>query len=317
MSKLIVIIILFITTISISSVMQSIDFEFSYAQQIIDSDTTDNNIINLNNILTNQVRVGDIDISYKTFGKGDPILLIMGYAGSMYAWDPTFLKGLSTNHTVIIFDNRGIGNTTIGSKNFTIEQFATDSAGLLDALKINKSNVLGYSMGGMIAQQLTLDYQDKVNDLIIYASYCGGNQSIPPNRELFSQMTNRSASIDDIKKRVIPLLFTSNWIKQNPDYLEKFASFVFPPIDILERQGKAIFSWGGVCDQLKDISQDTLVITGTNDLVLPSSIDSIMLIEKIPGAWLAQFKGGGHALMSQYPERLSAIVNTFLDNRFE
>jgi pimeloyl-ACP methyl ester carboxylesterase len=264
--------------------------------------------------VTKQARVGDIDISYKTFGKGDPILLIMGYAGSMYAWDPVFLKELSTNHTVIIFDNRGIGNTTVGSKNFTIEQFATDSAGLLNTLKINKSNVLGYSMGGMIAQQLTLDYPDKVNDLIIYASYCGGNQSILPNRELFSQMTNRSASTDDIKKRIIPLLFTSNWIKQNPDYLEKFASFVFPPMDILERQGRAIFSWGGICDLLKDISQETLIVTGTNDLILPSYIDSIMLIEKIPGAWLAQFKGGGHALMSQYPEKLSAIVNTFLDN---
>jgi pimeloyl-ACP methyl ester carboxylesterase len=314
MSKLIAVIILFITTISISSVMQSIDFEFSYAQKIIDSDLINNNIINLQDIVTKQARVGDIDISYKTFGKGDPILLIMGYAGSMYAWDPVFLKELSTNHTVIIFDNRGIGNTTVGSKNFTIQQFATDSAGLLNTLKINKSNVLGYSMGGMIAQQLTLDYPDKVNDLIIYASYCGGNQSIPPNRELFSQMTNRSASTDDIKKRIIPLLFTSNWIKQNPDYLEKFASFVFPPMDILERQGKAIFSWGGICDLLKDISQETLIVTGTNDLILPSYIDSIMLIEKIPGAWLAQFKGGGHALMSQYPEKLSAIVNTFLDN---
>jgi pimeloyl-ACP methyl ester carboxylesterase len=314
MSKLIAVIILFITTISISSVMQSIDFEFLYAQKIIDSDLINNNIINLQDIVTKQARVGDIDISYKTFGKGDPILLIMGYAGSMYAWDSIFLKELSTNHTVIIFDNRGIGNTTVGSKNFTIEQFATDSAGLLNTLKINKSNVLGYSMGGMIAQQLTLDYPDKVNDLIIYASYCGGNQSIPPNRELFSQMTNRSASTDDIKKRIIPLLFTSNWIKQNPDYLEKFASFVFPPMDILERQGKAIFSWGGICDLLKDISQETLIVTGTNDLILPSYIDSIMLIEKIPGAWLAQFKGGGHALMSQYPEKLSAIVNTFLDN---
>jgi pimeloyl-ACP methyl ester carboxylesterase len=85
-------------------------------------------------------------------------------------------------------------------------------------------------------------------------------------------------------------------------------------MDILERQGKAIFSWGGICDLLKDISQETLIVTGTNDLILPSYIDSIMLIEKIPGAWLAQFKGGGHALMSQYPEKLSAIVNTFLDN---
>jgi pimeloyl-ACP methyl ester carboxylesterase len=69
----------------------------------------------------------------------------MGYAGSIYAWDLVFLKGLFTNHTVIVFDNRGIGNTTIGSKNFTIEKFVVDSVGLLDVLKINKSNVLDCS----------------------------------------------------------------------------------------------------------------------------------------------------------------------------
>ena len=289
------------------------DLILVYAQQTLDSDPINNNIINLGNIPSKQVKVGDIDISYKTFGKGDPILLIMGYAGSMYDWDPIFLKGLSTNHTVIVFDNRGIGNTTVGSKNFTIEQFAADSAELLDALKINKSDVLGYSMGGMIAQQLTLNYPDKVDDLIIYASYCGGNQSIPPNPELFKQTTNLSASADDIKKRIVPLLFTSNWIKQNPDYLEKFASFVFPPIDILKRQGEAVFSWEGMCDQLKNVSQDTLVVTGTDDLVL-SFANSKILTENIPGAWLAQFKDGGHGLMSQYPERLSTIVNTFLDD---
>jgi pimeloyl-ACP methyl ester carboxylesterase len=315
MSKLIAIIIIwFIITISIYSGMLSIDFGFSYARQNIDSDTTNNNIINLHNILTKQVKVGDIDIFYKAFGKGDPILLIMGYSGSMYSWDPVVLKELSTNHTVIVFDNRGIGNTTIGSKNFTIEQFAADTAGLLDALKINKSDVLGFSMGGMIAQQLTVNYPDKVDDLIIYASYCGENQSIPLNQEIFPQKINLSESAsDDVKKRLVPLLFTPNWIKQNPHYLEKFASSDLPPIDILERQGEAIVSWEGVCDQLKDISQDTLVVTGTNDLIVPSA-NSLMLVEGIPGAWLAQFKDGGHALMYQYPEKLSEVINTFLDN---
>ena len=79
-------------------------------QQTIDSDNnTDNtNIIKLENIPSKKVRVGDIDISYQFFGKGDPILLIMGYSGSKNDWNPTFLKGLSANHTVIIFDNRGV-----------------------------------------------------------------------------------------------------------------------------------------------------------------------------------------------------------------
>ena len=139
----------------------------------------------------------------------------------MYGWDPILIKGLSANHTIIVFDNRGIGNTTVGSKNFSIDQFAADSIGLLDALNINKSDVLGHSMGGMIAQQLTLDYPDKVDDLIIYASNCGGNQSVPPNPETLKQMANLSRSLEDIKKRFVPLLFTPNWIKQNHDYLEK------------------------------------------------------------------------------------------------
>lgn len=159
----------------------------------------------------------------------------------------------------------------------------------------------------MIAQKLALNYPGKVDDLIIYASYCGGNQSTPPNPDMFNQVTNQSVSADDLKKRIIPLLFTQDWIKQNADYLEKFASFELPPAEILKRQADAIFSSEGICDQLKelsqDISQDTLVVTGTNDLVL-SSANSMILIEKIPGAWLAQFKDGDHALMFQYPERL-------------
>ena len=280
-----------------------------YAQQTIDP----NNIINLDNITSKQVKVGDIDISYKIFGKGDPILLITGYSGSMYSWDPIFLKELSRNNTVIVFNNRGIDNTSIGSKNFTIEQFATDTAGLLDILKINKSDILGFSMGGMIAQQLTIDYPNKVDDLIIYASTCGGNQSIWPNQQMVEKITDLSGSTEDIKKRFIPLLFTENWIKQNPNYMEKFASVQFPLVDILQKQFDAIFSWKGTCDQLDQISQDTLVVAGTNDHVLPYA-NSIMLIEKISGAWLVQFKDGGHGLMFQYPERLSAIVNTFLHN---
>src|SRR5215210_4578960 len=144
--------------------------------------------------------------------------------------DPIFLKGLSANHTVIVFDNRGIGNTTVGSKNFTIDQFAADSVGLLDDIEINKSDFLGYSMCLMIAQQLTLNYPDKFDDLIIFASNCGGNQSIAPDQQIVEQFTNLSDSPEDIKNRFIPLLFTKNWIKQNPNYMEKFTSMKFPTV---------------------------------------------------------------------------------------
>ena len=88
---------------------------------------------------TEHVRVGDINIAYKRFGQGKPILFISGTSQTKDAWEPTLLSQLAeTNHTVIVFDNRGIGETTVGIKQFSIEQFANDTAGLLDALNIER-----------------------------------------------------------------------------------------------------------------------------------------------------------------------------------
>src|SRR5678810_1137168 len=115
-----------------------------------------------------KVHVGDIDIGYKMLGKGEPILLFNGASDNMNAWDEAFLKGLSSNHTVIVFDQRGIANTTIGSKSYSYQQLADDSAGLLDALKISKADVMGYSLGSYLAQQLTITYPDKV--CLLYTS---------------------------------------------------------------------------------------------------------------------------------------------------
>ena len=117
--------------------------------------------------------MGDIDIAYKMFGNGEPILLISGASAGIDSWDPSTLTSLSSNHTVIVFDGRGVGNTTTGSKPFTIEQLANDTSGLLDALKIQKANVLGLSLGSYIAQQLTITYPEKANRLILVASSCG------------------------------------------------------------------------------------------------------------------------------------------------
>ena len=141
--------------------------------------TNTNNLVNIQDIPLEKVHVGDIEMAYKMFGKGDPILLIQGVGGSMDDWEPTILRELSSNHTVIIFDNRGVGNTTAGTKQFSIQQFANDSAGLLDALKIQKADVMGHSMGSFITQQLTLTHPEKVNRLVLVSSTCGGKESIP------------------------------------------------------------------------------------------------------------------------------------------
>jgi alpha-beta hydrolase superfamily lysophospholipase len=127
---------------------------------------------------TEHVEVGDINIAYKRFGQGKPILFIPRTSQTKEAWNATLLSQLAaTNHTVIIFDNRGIGKTTVGTKPFSIEQFANDTAGLLDALQIEKADVFGVSLGSFIAQELTLNFPQKVDRLILHAAYCGGNET--------------------------------------------------------------------------------------------------------------------------------------------
>jgi predicted alpha/beta-fold hydrolase len=129
-----------------------------YGQQPdqMDLNVTDSSVNIQNSSEEKIVQVGDIEIAYKMSGNGEPILLISGGSADKNAWDPSFISDLSSNHTVIVFDNRGVGNTTIGSQPYTIEQLANDTAGLLDALKIQNANVLGYSLGSWIAEQLTI-----------------------------------------------------------------------------------------------------------------------------------------------------------------
>jgi pimeloyl-ACP methyl ester carboxylesterase len=173
------------------------------------------NSLNLQNIPAKKVHVGDIDIAYKTFGKGNPILLISGSGLVMDAWDPSILKDLSANHTVIVFDNRGVGNTTSGIKPFSIQQFANDTADLLDALKVQKANVLGFSMGSFIAQELVLLYPEKVNKLILYGTTCGGKEGIPQNPEVVMILSdfviNRPQSIHEI----LSVTFPPEWLKSH------------------------------------------------------------------------------------------------------
>ena len=314
----VVVIIALLTIISFAIINDYDGMILSNAQQTIDSDNnTDNtNIIKLEKIPFKQVRVGDIDIAYNISGNGDPILLIMGYSGSKNDWNSTFLKELSANHKVIIFDNRGVSNSTLGTKDYTINQLAEDVVGLLNVLNISKVDVLGYSMGGMIAQQLTLEHKDRVDDLILYATHCGTiDQTYNPPQKLLEQFGNLSGTPADIKQRFVPYQFPNSWINENRlSYDRIFASLTLPPVNILEKQKEALFKWisPGTCDRLSQISQDTLVIVGTSDKIIPP-INAEIFKDKIKGAKVETFVEGGHALMFQFPERLSEVINTFLD----
>ena len=170
-----IIILMFIMIIPTTAIMMNTTTPVYGQQDKTDFNATDSS--NIQNIPAKKVHVGDIEIAYKMLGKGDPILLFNGASDGMDQWDPSFPRSLSSNHTVIAFDSRGLGNTTIGSKPYTYQQLANDAAGLLDALKIPQVDVLGYSLGLNIAQELTMMYPDKVNSLTLVGSSCGGKES--------------------------------------------------------------------------------------------------------------------------------------------
>ena len=121
--------------------------------------------IDIYKIPIKKVRVNDIDVAYKRIGNdSNVIVLISGGSNTMNFWDPHMIKELSKDNTILVFDSRGIGNTTSGSKPFSIKQFANDTVGLLDALRINnKADILGFSLGSLVAQEIAYMHPERVN----------------------------------------------------------------------------------------------------------------------------------------------------------
>lgn len=262
-----------------------------------------------NNVTSQKIRVGDIDIAYKMFGKGDPILLIPGFSMTMEAWGP-ILNDLAENHTVITFDNRGIGETTAGNKTFSMDLFVNDTVGLIEALEIEKPiDVLGLSLGGMIAQEVAMSNPEKINHLIVVGSSCGGEESLPPQlspKDLQSMQTGTAN-----KSLFLHALFPDKWIRENSDELNR--TFALPQVsqENLLKYGEALGKWKGTCDRISTIDKPVLVMTGTEDITSPPT-NSLKIAEKIPGAWLIQIQGGGHGVMQQYPDTVYDIIETFL-----
>ena len=261
------------------------------------------------------IRAGDIEIAYREHGKGYPLILIMGYSGEKEFWSELLINKLSKSFRVIIFDNRGIGGSTSSGKEFTIELFAEDTKNFLDALGIEKANILGWSMGTYIAQELVLKYPEKVNKLIMLSAGCGGRESIAALQDVLDKLTDTSGTLQEIGERFIKLLFPPEFMKSHGDMSWIYSNIKREPqLKNIQKQGEALGKWEGDYGRLRNIKKPVLLITGCEDIIIPPE-NSFVICERIPGSWLIQFKGAGHGLMFQYPKRLSTIIKLFLENQ--
>ena len=326
-------IIVFISTIIFSSMTMVNGFTNTVhmVKQMLPRPTRNTtNLVNIQNIPLEKVHVGDIEMAYKMFGNGDPIILHNGANDGMDAWDPAFLSRLASNHTVIIFDSRGIGNTTAGTEPYSIGLLGNDTAGLMDALKIQQANVLGYSLGTYITQQFAITHPDKVSSITLISGSCGGKERVPPSNEfiqlqedILNKSQNNIPLSQDEMKSLVTASEGSGWIKLHPESLDIPESMTFQQMkpglssEAMNNQYKGVKAWmssdwNGACDDLPKIDKPMLVIAGTDDIELVPHENSLVLASKVPGAWLVQIKDAGHAIMNQYPDEVGTILQTFL-----
>ncbi|QWD84993.1 alpha/beta hydrolase [Polynucleobacter asymbioticus] len=266
--------------------------------------------------------VNGVKLAYYLKGKGDPMILIMGYAGTLSAWDPALLDELAKNNQLIIFDNRGAGlSTDTKENNTTIPQMADDAAGLVKALGFKKVNVFSWSMGARIGQQLVIRHPELINKAILLAPNPGGKYQIAINKKVGEELNNPSLSPMENFELLFPM--TPEGKAAAKAVYERWAAAkaagTIPDDFVVSKETKArqvrarITLWNTDNQNFKDLKNikvPVLVADGREDII-DSPQNSVVIANQIPFAWLA-FYEGGHAFLFQSYKKLSETVNVFL-----
>src|SRR5207247_4080601 len=121
-----------------------------------------------------RIQVAGAQIGYRRVGNGRPLLVLNGFAATSADWDPSFIDRLASCHELILLNNRGIGGSTDDGQSFDIAKLANDAAHVIETLGFERTSVMGWSMGGFIAQALAVEYPDRVHKLILLSTDSGG-----------------------------------------------------------------------------------------------------------------------------------------------
>jgi pimeloyl-ACP methyl ester carboxylesterase len=255
-------------------------------------------------------------IAYRRIGIGRPLIVLNGFAATSADWDPSFIEGLASSNELILIDNRGIGRSTDDGQPFDIAKLTDDAARVIETLGIERVNVLGWSMGGFIAQTLASHHPGRINKLILLSTAPGGADADRASAEVWSRLIDMSGTPHQQARRLLSLLFpgdiAESVYREFGDVVAAARAQLSP--DLVNRQAAAIAAWhrSSTPNQLREINASVLIAAGMADVVVPPS-NALKFVNAIPGAWLAQFNGGGHAFMAQYPRPLADLINSFLE----
>ena len=256
---------------------------------------------------------GDISLYYETHGSGPPLLLIAGLASDSQSWQPV-IPFLAESFRVILVDNRGSGRSRPMDEFVSISRMADDCLLLLDYLEIPAAHVLGHSMGGFIAQELSLRHPQRVLSLVLAATACRNSSR---NNALFADWAATRATADREQwfRGICYWLFTEHFYE---DALQVSAAVVaavdypYPQSSTaFANQVRALAAFDRSND-LSKVTQPTLIISGSEDILFsPESATTLMRL--LPAARTVTIRAAAHSICWEQPEACCRAVVAFLE----
>jgi len=259
------------------------------------------------------VRVRDIRIYYQEAGEGDPLVLLMGWGGDHTAW-ALQVPAFSQEFRCIAPDNRGAGQTDQPDIPYTIRMLADDTVGLMDALQIQRAHVAGLSLGGMIAQEIAINYPERVRTLGLHSTLArvdpfvrAVGQSLIRTRAAFGR--------EKFVRTLLPWILSPQTYAERPEVVELMVERLVEnphPATVtgFTRQAEACWAHDAL-GRLGQIHCPTLITVGAEDIFVPLRFSRV-LQERIPGAELLVIEGGGHGYLWEQPEVFNAACLAFL-----
>jgi pimeloyl-ACP methyl ester carboxylesterase len=258
--------------------------------------------------------VNGLRISYGVCGSGPPLVLVMGYRLSSLAWPLDFIDALAERFTVVLFDNRGTGGSDKPTFGYEIANMARDLRGLLDHLEIPRAHVLGYSMGGAIAQEFVREFPDRVLRLVLCATMCGGPRATYAPPSVIRVMRELDGlTPEEIARRIWRVTYSPGYLENHRKLAEDQMRREIEaptPLHAADLQYQA-FAEFDCSPALPKVEAPTLVLTGDLDELI-SPRNSRLIAGLIPRASLIVIPGRGHRLMWEGTDECVGFVTEFL-----
>jgi pimeloyl-ACP methyl ester carboxylesterase len=253
-----------------------------------------------------------VEIFYRESGEGQPVLFIQGLGVDHRGW-AGIVPPLAAAFRCISFDNRDVGRSSMVEGTYDVVDMMDDAVGLLDALGIAQADIVGVSMGGVIAQELALRHPGRVRRLVLITTY---TSSDPRGTAIFEgqAMLRRTLSREEFCRLTFPNAYSHGDYRRDGFVEEMIRRTVgndlWQPQDAYERHVRAVLNVNTE-DRLGEIAAPALIIAASDDILTPARF-STLLARKIPHSRLVTVEGAGHGVIWSHPAEVVREIESFL-----